>query len=127
MENTINRLDPIVGRLLFVTPQAVADETIPGKKSERVMGYSLAFSAVRCILQYAILPFILPLIGVAASWAIGLTMIINIAAMIAIVASVRRMWQITYSHRWRYMILAVPAFLLLTSFLVLDISNIIKG
>jgi len=127
MENTINRLDPIIGRLLFVTPEPVADETVPGKQSERVMGYSLAFSAVRCILQYAILPFILPLIGVAASWALGLTMIVNIAAMIAIIASVRRMWQITYSHRWRYMALAVPAFILLSSFLVLDITNLIRG
>ena len=34
MENTINRLDPIVGRLLFVTPEPVADETVPGKQSE---------------------------------------------------------------------------------------------
>jgi hypothetical protein len=125
MENTLNRLDPIVGRLLFVTPEKVADETLPGKKSERVMGYSLAFSAARCILQYAILPFVLPLIGLAASWAVGLTMLVNIAAMVAIVASVRRMWQINYSHRWRYMALAVPAFLLLTSFLILDITALI--
>jgi hypothetical protein len=91
------------------------------------MGYSLAFSAVRCILQYAILPFVLPLIGVAASWALGLTMLVNIAAIVAIVASVRRMWQIQYSHRWRYMMLAVPAFILLVSFLALDIVTIVKG
>jgi hypothetical protein len=127
MENTFNRLDPLIGRLLFVTPAPVADESEPGKKSERVMGYSLAFSAVRCILQYAILPFVLPLIGVAASWALGLTMLVNIAAIVAIVASVRRMWQIQYSHRWRYMMLAVPAFILLVSFLALDIVTIVKG
>lgn len=127
MENTINRLDPIIGRLLFVTPEPVADETEPGKKSERVMGYSLAFSAGRCILQYVLLPFILPFIGIAASWALGLTMIVNIAAIVAIVASVRRMWQIQYSHRWRYMGLAVPAFLLLISFLVLDIYTLAQG
>ena len=127
MENTINRLDPIVGRLLFVTPEVVADETVPGKKSERVMGFSLAFSAVRCILQYVILPFILPFVGVAASWALGLTMVISVVAMVAMVASVRRMWQIQYSHRWRYMALAVPAFVLLTSFLALDIYNIVRG
>ncbi|MFZ0547811.1 MAG: hypothetical protein WAM60_20365 [Candidatus Promineifilaceae bacterium] len=127
MENSINRLDPLVGRLLFVTPEIVADETIPGKKSERVMGYSLAFSAVRCILQYAILPFVLPILGIAASWALGLTMIVNIAAMIAIIASLRRMWKINYSYRWRYMTLALPAFVLLASYLVLDISNLVRG
>jgi hypothetical protein len=54
-------------------------------------------------------------------------MIVNVAAIIAIVASVRRMWQISYSHRWRYMALAVPAFLLLVSFLVLDISVLVRG
>lgn len=127
MENTINRLDPIIGRLLFVTPEPVADETVPGKQSERVMGYSLAFSAVRCILQYIILPFILPFIGIAASWALGLTMLVNIAAIVAIIASVRRMWQIRYTHRWRYMALAVPAFLLLLSFFVLDIYTLTQG
>jgi hypothetical protein len=127
MENSFNRFDPLIGRLLFVTPEKVADETIPGKKSERVMGYSLAFSAIRCILQYIVLPFILPVLGIAAGWALGLTMIVNVAAIIAIVASVRRMWQISYSHRWRYMALAVPAFLLLVSFLVLDISVLVRG
>jgi hypothetical protein len=127
MENSLNRFDPLIGRLLFVTPEKVADETIPGKKSERVMGYSLAFSAIRCILQYIVLPFILPVLGIAAGWALGLTMIVNVAAIIAIVASVRRMWQISYSHRWRYMALAVPAFLLLVSFLVLDISVLVRG
>jgi ABC-type iron transport system FetAB permease component len=91
------------------------------------MGYSLAFSAIRCILQYIVLPFILPVLGIAAGWALGLTMIVNVAAIIAIVASVRRMWQISYSHRWRYMALAVPAFLLLVSFLVLDISVLVRG
>lgn len=127
MENSLNRLDPLVGRLLFVTPEKVADETVPGKKSERVMGYSLAFSAFRCILQYVVLPFVLPVLGVAASWALGLTMIVNVVAIVAIVASVRRMWQINYSHRWRYMALAVPAFVLLVSFLVLDISVLVRG
>jgi hypothetical protein len=46
---------------------------------------------------------------------------------VAMVASVRRMWQNQYTHRWRYMALAVPAFLLLTSFLALDIYNIVQG
>jgi hypothetical protein len=37
------------------------------------------------------------------------------------------MWQIQYTHRWRYMMLAVPAFILLVSFLALDIVTIVKG
>jgi uncharacterized membrane protein YozB (DUF420 family) len=92
-----------------------------------MMGYSLAFSAVRCILQYIILPFLLPIIGLAASWALGLTMVINVIAIIALVTSLRRMWRTNYSHRWRYMALAAPAFILLVSFLVLDITVMTKG
>lgn len=128
MENTtLTRLDPIIGRILLVEPEITADQSDPEKKPERLMGYSLAFSAVRCILQYAVLPFLLPIIGLAASWALGFTMVINVLAIVAIVTSLRRMWRTNYSHRWRYMMLAVPAFLLLVSFLVLDIVTWVKA
>jgi uncharacterized membrane protein YozB (DUF420 family) len=127
MENTLTRLDPIIGRILLVTPEKTADPSNPDQKPEKLMGYSLAFSAVRCILQYAVLPFLLPIIGLAASWALGLTMLINVFALIAIVTSLRRMWRTNYSHRWRYMALAAPAFILLVSFLVLDITVMTKG
>lgn len=128
MENTtLTRLDPIIGRILLVEPEITADQSDPDKKPERLMGYSLAFSAVRCILQYAVLPFLLPIIGLAASWALGFTMVINVLAIVAIVTSLRRMWRTNYSHRWRYMMLAVPAFLLLVSFLVLDIVTWVKA
>ncbi len=127
MENTLTRLDPIIGRILFVQPEITAEQTDPDKKPEKLMGYSLAFSAVRCILQYMVLPFVLPIIGLAASWALGLTMAVNIFAIIAIVTSLRRMWRTNYSHRWRYMALAAPAFLLLVSFLVLDIVVLARG
>jgi ABC-type iron transport system FetAB permease component len=127
MENTFKRLDPVIGRLLFVTPEISLDEAQPGQQPEKMMGYSLAFSAIRCILQYIILPFLLPLIGLAASWALGLTMVINVIAIIALVTSLRRMWRTNYSHRWRYLALAGPAFLILVSFLILDISVLIKS
>jgi ABC-type iron transport system FetAB permease component len=128
MENTtLNRLDPIIGRILLVQPEITAEQTDPEKKPEKLMGYSLAFSAIRCILQYMILPFLLPVIGLAASWALGLTMVIKILAMVAIVTSLRRMWGTNYSHRWRYMALAAPAFILLLSFFILDLYTVARG
>lgn len=117
-------MDSWVSRALFVKPAPVVDD-VQGEESKNLMGYSLLISAVRCTLQYLVLPFILPLIGLAAGWALGVTMAITIVALIALITSLRRMWKTNYTHRWRYFVIAVPALVILVSFLVLDIFNLI--
>lgn len=127
-------LDTLISRVLFVTPQVTADPATPetddtdnpeGQKAENVMGLSLVFSGIRCTLQYAILPFVLPLIGVASAWAVGLTLVVNVVAIVALVGSVRHMWRINYRHKWRYFAIAVPAFVVLVAFFVLDVIALV--
>ena len=63
---------------------------------------SLAVTACRCLLMYIVLPFVLPIVGVASgvSPAIGLT--IGVLAIFSIVYSIRRFWRADHSKRWHY-------------------------
>jgi phosphoglycerol transferase MdoB-like AlkP superfamily enzyme len=118
-------LDRFVGRLLFVeTPAAPAIRPDKDERSERAFGFSLVFSGIRCILQYAILPFVLPVLGVTMDAAAPISLGINLLAIVLIVYSLRRFWKVGYRHRWRYLPVALTALVLLVAFIVLDLHVI---
>lgn len=117
-----HRADDLMRRLLWVKPQADNDEV--GQSAERTLGLSLLFSGVRCILQYAVLPFVLPLVGIAADAATPFLLLLTFLAMISIFFSLRRFWQINYTHRWQYLGVAVGALLLLVAFTLYDLNII---
>lgn len=121
-------LDRFVGRLLFVeTPAAPATRPDKDERSERAFGFSLVFSGIRCILQYAILPFVLPVLGVTMDAAAPISLGINLLAIVLIVYSLRRFWKVGYRHRWRYLPVALTALMLLVAFIVLDLHVITTG
>jgi uncharacterized membrane protein len=119
-------LDRMMERILFVSPQV--DEPVSdtpdenARSAQNALSFSLLFSGVRCVLQYAVLPFILPIIGIAADAAIPLLLIINVAAIVSIVFSLRRFWRIRYAHRWTYLVVATVGLTLLTVFLWMDVQ-----
>lgn len=118
-------LDRFVGRLLFVeTPAAPAIRPDKDQRSERAFGFSLVFSGIRCILQYAILPFVLPVLGVTMEAATPISLGINLLAIVLIVYSLRRFWKVGYRHRWRYLPVALTALVLLVAFIALDLHVI---
>ena len=63
---TQNRTERFVYRLLLLDPPQKTEPESGVTRAERAFGFSLVFSGVRCVLQYAILPFVLPLIGITA-------------------------------------------------------------
>jgi hypothetical protein len=89
-------------------------------KSERALTWSLAFAGIRCVLQYAVLPFILPILGVGADVAAPISLAINVVAIVSLGYSVRRMWQINYKHKWAYTGVAAIALVILIAFILLD-------
>lgn len=105
---------------LALTPEI--DESLG--KAERAMMIGLIFSGVRCVLQYAILPFVLPLIGVAQGAAVEITLVINIIAIVSIILSIRRFWRINYNRKWSYTMVGGTALVLLTFFIVQDITQL---
>lgn len=128
MTSAITRLDRFIARLLLVEPcpqAAPAEPTMPGAASsetaERAFGLSLMFSGVRCVFQYAILPFVLPAVGIAADTAVPLLVAISVVAIVSIVFSLRRFWQIDYAYKWPYLFVSIVAVILLAAFIFYDV------
>ena len=51
-------------------------------------------------------------------------LLINVIAMASIFFSLRRFWTIGYAHRWRYLLVAAAALVLLIAFTVYDILKL---
>jgi hypothetical protein len=109
--------DDLMQRLLFVEPQITpgSDKTYQ-QSAESAFSFSLIFSGVRCILQYAVLPIVLPLVGITTEATLPILLVINGVAIIAIFYSLRRFWAIGYKYRWQYLVVAATALGLLIIF-----------
>lgn len=90
------------------------------KSSDRVMGSYILFVAVRCTLQYILLPFALPLIGLNNSISIAISALIDVFALGMIAYNIRRLWNTSW--RWRYVALSVIMVSILAVFLVKDFN-----
>jgi hypothetical protein len=106
-----------------VKPDLNAPEIeIHAEKAKRVLTASLIFSGIRCILMYAIIPFVLPLLGITGMFAHQVDIAINLLAIAALVYSVRRFWQINYRGKIVYTVIAAVAFVILIAFIALDLN-----
>lgn len=115
--------DRLMGRLLFVDVQpqpAGSAET-----AKNAFGLSLAFSAIRCILQYVLLPFVLPVLGIAAGAATPIYLLISVLAVVAIISSLRRFWKIGYRYRWQYLAIALVTLGMLAVFIQTDLATVL--
>jgi hypothetical protein len=104
------------------TELAASEHAVQGAK--RALTASLIFSGVRCILMYAVIPFVLPLLGVTGMFAHQVDIAINLLAIAALVYSVRRFWQIDYRGKVVYTVIAGVAFVLLITFIALDLRSL---
>lgn len=82
---------------------------------------SLLISMVRCLLTYIVLPFVAPILGVAAGVAPAVGIIVGVVAIVANVASVRRFWRAEHRYRWHYTALAGAIVVALVWLIVADV------
>lgn len=106
-------------RLPVDAPTATAAE------AQRAFQTSLLVATVRCLLMYIVFPFVLPAIGVAAGVGPWIGLPVSIAAIVAIVMSIRRFWRADHSKRWHYTVIgaAVSGFLIIL--IVRDLAEIL--
>ena len=120
--NFARQLDPMLERVLLIRPSSSALATPNSNtQSDPSFRVPLLISATRCMIQYVILPFVLPfmgMIGGAPAW-LGLTF--NAAAFVSLISSLRRIWQTRHPRRFTYLPLAV---LMLFVILVFSISDL---
>jgi hypothetical protein len=108
MQSSLTRLDQFVGRLLMVKPQPASAAPLRDESdAQRAFNFSLIFTGVQCTLQYIVFPFILPLLGVATSITLPLLIGINVLAIVSMLFSLRRFWQINYKYKWVYLLMAL--------------------
>ncbi|MEY2957999.1 MAG: hypothetical protein RLZZ01_567 [Actinomycetota bacterium] len=63
---------------------------------------SVMVAAVRCLIMYILLPFVVPAIGLAAGVGPWIGLPIAVAAIVAVTMSIRRFWRADHSKRWHY-------------------------
>ena len=93
--------------------------------ARKLVETSLLISMTRCLLTYVALPFLLPVLGIAAGVTPVVGIIVGIVAIAANVASVRRFWRADHRYRWHYTALATVIVLALTWLIVVDLTELL--
>ena len=105
-------------RLPVDAPKATAAQ------AQKAFQTSILVAAFRCTLMYIVLPFVLPIIGVAANVGPWIGLPISIAAIIAITMSIRRFWRADHSKRWHYTVLGTVVICFMAYLIVNDLTEI---
>ena len=85
---------------------------------------SLVISMARCLLTYVVLPFVVPVIGIAGDIAPLVGIVLGMVAIVANVASIRRFWRADHRYRWHYTALATVIIAAMVWLIVIDLSTI---
>ena len=94
-------------------------------RSDRLTGGYLLFVAVRCTLQYVLLPFALPFLGFSGAISTGIAAAIDVLALGLILFNVVQLWGTSW--RWRYLALSVVMVSILLIFLYQDYKYFFPG
>jgi hypothetical protein len=104
-----------------------APETPLPAPAQRALTFGLLVSAFRCTVQYVLLPFVLPWIGVAASIPPWLTLGLSGLALASIARNVRYLWRLQHARRRSYLALACIVAMALVVFMVVDLQHLLSS
>jgi hypothetical protein len=76
-------------------------------------------------VQYVLLPFVLPWIGVARTIPIWVTLVLGTVALFALARNVRTLWRLRHPRRWSYLVLALMVIASLLVFTVVDLRTVL--
>ena len=107
-----------VGRALRVPKQPLAARD--AEAASRPFETPLLVAAARCTLRYVVLPFMLPLLGIAAGAALGILLVLDVIAAVAIVTTLRTLWRRRHPRRWLYALAALALGVLVGLFFAND-------
>ena len=104
-------------------PQA-SDNPLP-PSAQRALTLGLLLSALRCTVQYVLLPFVLPWIGVAASIPPWVALVLGGLALASLTRNVRYLWRLHHARRWSYLALALVVAAALVIFMTVDLRSLL--
>lgn len=88
---------------------------------------SIWLSGLRCIITYAVLPALAPVVGWVGVLARPLSVLLVVAAMVLSVHSLRRVWLANWAQRWAYTAFIGIVLVLLSIVLVIDVRALLAG
>ena len=93
----------------MTTPAAAPTPTVDGSLDKvdpaRVFSLSMVISGTRCLLTYIVLPWVLPLVGLAKGVGPAIGIAVGVLAIVANVFSIRRF--AASNHAWRRPLIAL--------------------
>ena len=113
--------DVAVRRLLRIPDGPPAAEGA----AQRAFSTSILVSATRCLLTYIVLPFLAPVLGLAAGVGPAIGIPIGIVAIVANILTIRRFWAADHRWRWAYTAIALTVIALLLVLMVEDILDLV--
>jgi hypothetical protein len=113
--------DVAVRRLLRIPDGPPA----PEDAAQRAFSTSILVSATRCLLTYIVLPFLAPVLGLAAGVGPALGIPIGVVAIGSNVLTIRRFWAADHHWRWVYTAIALTVIALLLVLMVDDIFDLV--
>jgi hypothetical protein len=116
------RADRFVRQVLRLPPDA---PTATAAEAQKAFQTSVAVAAVRCLVMYVFLPFVLPAIGIAAGVGPWIGLPIAVAAIVAVTMSIRRFWRADHSKRWHYTVLGTVVIAFMVYEIAKDLSEIL--
>jgi hypothetical protein len=87
---------------------------------------SLVISAVRCVITYAIIPAMAPVITGLGGLATPLALLLSLVAGVMAVVSLRRVWLADWSRRWGYTAFIAVVLLLLATTVYFDVRTLLS-
>jgi hypothetical protein len=87
---------------------------------------SLVISAVRCVITYAIIPAMAPVITGLGGLATPLALLLSLVAGVMAVVSLRRVWLADWSRRWAYTAFIAVVLLLLATTVYFDARTLLS-
>lgn len=105
---------------------AQTDAPLPAR-AQRALTGALLLSALRCTIQYVLLPFVLPWIGVAATIPPWLTLALGALALGFLARNVRALWRTRHAQRWSYLMVASLVAASLLVFMLVDVRALVRA
>jgi FtsH-binding integral membrane protein len=88
------------------------------RKGDRMAMGSILFAAVRCTIQYILLPFALPFVGVGGVVSAAISAVLSLVALGFIAFNIRDLWHTSW--RYRYLGLGIGMTVVIAIFLYQD-------
>lgn len=100
-------------------------ETPLPSDAQRALTFGLLLSAARCTVQYILLPFVLPWIGIASSIPPWITLVLGAVAIASLTRNVRSLWRTCHARRWSYLAIALLVGGAIMVFMVMDVRALL--